>query len=358
MGLKHIFLGHKDIFGLDVGTSCVSAVWLRKDDGVYRVIAAGRTRVVHGGSGHLSSDAFVVKAIRECVKSANIKTRYAVCSLSGSDIALRRFEFPAVSDDELANAVLFEAEQVCPFEEGQFIVDYQLMNNNKFGSKKSGVQEAGGLTRGILVAAMADVIGRRNQLARKSALNCVLMDIDGLALLNCYSECEDHVVGQTTALLRIGDNFSNLVILPDGGLPFVRDIPHASTEIIGRICTEHVSFEAIGDTFYGWRQDGRHDQAIRNGMEAACTPLIAELTETLRYYALHEGQAVDTIYVCGYLGVGEDLCNLLDSRLSPKVVIWNPFDKMRCDSSCRGFDIIKAHGPSLALAAGLAMRTI
>jgi Tfp pilus assembly PilM family ATPase len=183
------------------------------------------------------------------------------------------------------------------------------------------------------------------------------MDIDGLALLNCYLECEEREAGKTTALLRIGDNFSNLVILPDGGLPFVRDIPHAATEIIGQIGGEHVSPEAIGDTFYGWRRDGRHDQAIRNGMEAACAPLIAEVTETLRYYALHEGQAVDKIFVCGYLGIGQDLCNLLDSRLSPKVVLWNPFEKMQCDSS-RGSDIIKAHGHSLALAAGLAMRTI
>ncbi len=351
-------MGHKDIFGLDIGVSCVNAVWLRKDEGDYRVIAAGRKRVAHASRGQLAPDALIIKAIRECVKSVKIKTKYAVCSLSGNDIALRRFEFPVVSDDELANAVLFEAEQVCPFEEGQFIVDYQLMNNNRLGSKKLDDQSSDGLTCGILVAAMADVIGHRNQLVRKAALNCVLMDIDGLALLNCYLECEKQEAGKTTALLHIGDSFSNLVILPDGGLPFVRDIPHAATEIIGRVSTEHVSPDAIRDTFYGWRQDGRHDQTIRSGMAAACTPLIAEVTETLRYYALHEGQAVDKIFVCGHLGAGQDTCELLDARLSPKVVLWNPFEKMRCDSNCRGFDIIKAHGPSLALAAGLAMRTI
>jgi Tfp pilus assembly PilM family ATPase len=49
---------------------------------------------------------------------------------------------------------------------------------------------------------------------------------------------------------------------------------------------------------------------------------------------------------------------LLSSQLPAEAVLWNPFDRMRFDDSVRSAEMFKEHGSGLALAAGLAMRTI
>ena len=40
--------------------------------------------------------------------------------------------------------------------------------------------------RGVLVAATNEVVRNKTQLISNASLNCALMDIDGLALVNCF----------------------------------------------------------------------------------------------------------------------------------------------------------------------------
>ena len=54
----------------------------------------------------------------------------------------------------------------------------------------------------------------------------------------------------------------------------------------------------------------------------------------------------------------DGLVDLLGACLSPQVVLWNPFDKINFDPCISEISAITEQGPSLALALGLAMRTI
>ncbi len=67
---------------------------------------------------------------------------------------------------------------------------------------------------------------------------------------------------------------------------------------------------------------------------------------------------VDKILVCGGFAKAKGLIELLNAQLPPQVTLWNPLSNMEHDSNARGIEIIDEHGPSLAVAAGLAMRTI
>ena len=97
MNLRRLFSGKKDLFGLDIGSSCVKAVQLRQDEQGYELIAAGRAEVVqHDNVNRMKTNALVA-AIRKCVKAAEIKTKYAVCAICGPDVAARRFKFPALA---------------------------------------------------------------------------------------------------------------------------------------------------------------------------------------------------------------------------------------------------------------------
>jgi Tfp pilus assembly PilM family ATPase len=86
--------------------------------------------------------------------------------------------------------------------------------------------------------------------------------------------------------------------------------------------------------------------------------LIVDVTETLRYYTAQEKSAiVEKIFVCGFAAV-KGFVELLDSHLPARTVLWNPFDKIPCDGNQNCRDVLKKHGHAMAVAAGLAMRSI
>ena len=184
------------------------------------------------------------------------------------------------------------------------------------------------------------------------------MDVDGLALANCFHGSENPVDGETIAILDVGSSFSNLAIIDDKGRPFVRDIAHAGEKIINDIAVEHnLSVEQVRQIVCSSAQEQGIEQ-LPGALEKVSVKLISEITETLRYYAIQEGKVVDRIFVCGGFGCVKGFVELLNSQLPPHVLLWNPLKTMSYDLGTIGTEIIKEYGPSLALAAGLAMRTI
>jgi type IV pilus assembly protein PilM len=255
-----------------------------------------------------------------------------------------------LSLDEIESAVHFEAAQVCPFNADDAAVDFQLIDNDKDSA------------RGILVAATNQLINNKTVLAKQASVDCVLMDVDGLALLNCLSECED-IAEQTAAILSVGCSYTTLAILGgrDGtALPFIRDVSYAGNDIVKAIAAENnMSEEAVKEILFGGKSATERPNAFEESFEKACDKLIVDVTETLRYYTAQDKSSfVEKVFVCGGFAVIEGLVDLLDRHLPSKIVLWNPFEKLVCvvDKSCE--KILHEDGPAMVVAAGLAMRSI
>ena len=338
----------RDVLGLDIGSSAVKLIQLRKDGAGYAVTAAGIVDIAASEGDANRREINTVGAICKCLESTGIQTRLAVCSICGPEVAVRDFQFPSLPPEEIEGAVLLEAAQVCPFNIGDCAVDYRLVPD---GHDK---------TIGVLVAATNKLVKRKKQFAEEAALNCVLMDVDGLALLNCLSECEKPKEGKTTAILNVGSSYTNLAIMSDNTLPFVRDMAYAGDDIIKQIATENnLSTEAVGKILSDGESPDHPQLQLADSLAGACQKLIVDVSETLRYYTAQKKSAVvDKIFVCGGFALVKGFVELLDAQLPAAVVLWNPFDGMRCDADLRFPEILQKNGPAMAVAAGLAVRSI
>jgi type IV pilus assembly protein PilM len=353
LGWKQSFkLQPKEVLGLDIGSSLVKIVQLHKDNGSYRVVAAGISEIAanqdDGDYGEIST----TKAVRKCLKSAGASTHWAVCGVSGPEVAVRYFKFPSLQPEEVEGAVLLEAAQVCPFNVDEATVDFQVISNE------------GHNATGVLVAATSNLIKSKQQLVKNGSLSCVLMDVEGLALLNCFNgfKGEEEKKGYDsgiTALLNVGNSHTTLAIMGDKGLPFIRDISHGGKDIIEQLADENdASQEDVRRILWG---DGDSNGGLHfgDGFAKACQKLTVDITETLRYYTTQEKSSVlEEIHVCGGFGLVKGFVELLDSQVAARVVLWNPFEGIKCDSGRRCADILSQQGPALAVAAGLGMRSI
>ena len=350
------------VLGLDIGSSAVKMVQLHKDKAGCAVTAAGILEIANGTESNKNhKETNTVSAISKCLRSTGVQTRLAVCSVCGPEVAVRYFKFPSLPPAEIEGAVLLEAAQVCPFNIDDSAVDYQLMGGPKREKGRLRSRPDGdGTVCGVLVAATNRLIQRKSQLVEQASLNTVLMDVDGLALLNCFSEYEETEAGQTTAILNVGSSFTNLAIMGDNSSPFIRDIAYAGNEIVKKIAAENkLRPETVNGILSGCENSSKTQLEISGSLEKACRKLIVDVTETLRYYAAQEkSTVVKKIFVCGGFALVKGFVELLDNQLPATVVLWNPFDKMDCDAGQQCRDILQKNGPAMAVAAGLAMRSI
>jgi len=347
---KHLFEFKKtDVLGLDIGSCAVKMVALRKSDTGYTTTAAGITQIAPSeDDNHRRTN--TIQAIRKCFESARIKTKLAVCGVSGQEVAVRDFEFPSLLPDEIAAAISLEASQVCPFSAEDSAVDYHLMPNDD------------NKTSGVLVAATNTLIKSKTQLAKEAHLNCILMDVDGLALLNCFNGLEDRQEDSqthpTVAILNVGGSFTTLAVMDNNGWPFIRDMTFAGNDIIAQIAAENnTSIETVMGILSG--DPAAVEPGFHDSLEKACQKLIADVAETLRYYTAQSASSnVKKILICGGFALAGGFVDLLNRRLGAEAVLWNPFDKIPCDGNRQCEDILSKAGPAMAVAAGLAMRSI
>ena len=345
-------LRRQEIMGVDIGSFAVKVVQLRRASSHWVVTAAGVVDISEKGTDNPGrKETNSARAVHNCMRLSGIKSKLAVCAVGGAEVAVRNFEFPIIPEEQIENAIMLEAKQVCPFNTDQIAVDYRL------------IPDGGGKTRGYLVVATDRLVKSIVRLTNRAHLNCAMVDVDGLALLNCFNELEKPEKNHGTAILNIGSHYTTLAVEGDGGWPFIRNLSYAGDSIIEGIAAENeMTPDAVKAIFAG---DPKEITAsIQQSFERACNRLINDINKTVRYYGAQQRSSdIRKILVCGGFAMFGRLVEILDKSLPMEVVLWNPFEKMRCQvgRNHRGVlvkNIVRRNGPALAVAAGLAMRAI
>ena len=345
-------LRRHEVMGLDIGSAAVKIVQLRRNQRGWTVAAAAIADISHkNAAGHGNKEADSVRAIHKCMRLAGMRTRFAACAVGGPQVVVRNFEFSSVAADETERAILLEAKQVCPFNTDEISVDYCLLG------------DANKEATGYLAVATESVVKSKAHIARKAGLNCALMDIDGLALLNCYTEVEQPASKYDTAILSVGSSHTTLAIEGKTGIPFIRDLSYAGDSIMEEVAN-HSNLETHEVSEILSADPQQIDPNIRKSFEKACDRLISDINNTIRYHAaMDRSSDIQKILVCGGFALFAGLAELLDDKLSMKVRLWNPFDKIQCHSERTHHGVLlrnslHKNGPAMAVAAGLAMRDI
>jgi len=347
-----MLFGRSDVLGLDVGCASVKMIGLRKDNAGYAVTAAGISEIeASENNGVVIQRSDTVRAIRRCISQMAVRTKLVVCSLGGPEVVVRDFGFPSMLAEEIQGAIELEASEVCPFNTEYGAVDYQLMPHDDDD------------VDGILVAATNSLIDERLEVAKEASLDCAIIDVDGLALLNCFTEFEKPEPGSAVFILNIGSGRTTVAILSEEGRPFVRDMTYAGNAIIGDVASAaERSVEDVGRILSSGTAEER--EGLDEGLRQACRKIATDVNSTSRFHkSQHNTGEFKQVHVCGGFALVEGFVEMLNEELSMEARIWNPFGKVRLDTKrkrYRGETVALLHssGPAMAVAAGLALRTV
>ena len=116
-----------EVMGLDIGRSAVKMVQLDRDEDRYCVVTAAMQEIERSDD-PAQRQTNTAAAIRRCFSHSGRTTRNVVCGVGGPDVMVRSFSFPNLPPEAIGQAVMLEAQQVCPLDIQSSVVDYQLID--------------------------------------------------------------------------------------------------------------------------------------------------------------------------------------------------------------------------------------
>ncbi|MEW5975641.1 MAG: type IV pilus assembly protein PilM [Acidobacteriota bacterium] len=340
----------KSLVGLDIGSSAVKAVELRKLKKGYEV--------VHAGLEPLASDTVVDGAIMDALSVSDsiskifseqkIKTRNVATSVSGHSVIVKRISLPFMSDEELQESIQWEAEQHIPFDITDVNLDYQVMS----------AASSGNTTDVLLVAVKKDKILNHTNVITQAGKAPLVVDIDAFAIQNAFETNYSSAANATVALLNIGASIMNIVVTK-GGMPlFTRDVSAGGNQFTDILQKElNLSFEEAEVIKKGKSIEGMDSTNVAALVESVSEVLLLEIQKTFDFFrATTVGEQIQRIYVSGGCANVQGLLDLLQQRLNLPVEMLDPFKSIPLGKGVDG-EYLAEMAPSMAVAVGLALRS-
>ncbi len=232
----------KATVGLDIGSSVVKAVQLRRSGKGIELEKFGIAEIYPGGDKKAAAESvreLKIAAVRKALQSANISAKQAITAVSGESIIVRYIQLPDMPEEELKNALKWEAEEYIPFHIDEVNIDSVILG-------KAG---EGGKVDVLLVSAKKELVNEHVDLVRAVGLTPLIIDVDSFAFLNCFEVNYQPNPTDVIALINIGAEITSINIYIGGISRFSRDISIAgdtiTTSIQSRLGTSFVEAEEI-----------------------------------------------------------------------------------------------------------------
>jgi len=375
--------GSKSVVGLDIGSSKVKAVQLKKVGNKYEIERFGVADVYPGGDRTASqASIFELKtnAARMALENGKITAKYAVSAVAGESIIVRYIQMIEMLEEELKKALRYEAEEYLPFALDEVNIDSVVL----------GPSATPGKLDVLLVCARKDLINEHYQIIRNLGLTPVIIDVEGFAFLNAFENCYKPTMNDCVALVNIGAETTNINIYIGGTSRFSRDIAIAgnaiTTAIANKTGVPFAKAEQVKRTVGAPGQeakegDGEGESSListirgsveritgsdlgDDSLEANATKAITQTLDQLmgevrRSIQFFENQAGGTTVQRLFLGGGsarmKNLPEFLSAGLDLAVEILDPLRAISVGREVRR-ETIDEHREQLAVSIGLALR--
>ncbi len=341
--------GAKTIVGLDIGSSSIKAVELKR--------ARGEVSAAHVGIEPLPADVVVDSmivdsgsvsaAISKLFTEQQIKAKMVATSVSGHSVIVKRIAVPAMSDAELSESIQSEASQHIPFDINDVHVDYQILSEEGSGGATMDV---------LLVAVKKDKVLNYTNVLSLAGKQPALVDIDAFALQNCYQYNYDPAPGSTVALLNLGASVMNINIVKGTKPLFPRDVSVGGNQYTDALQKElDLNFDDAEGLKLGRKVGTVSEDAKLPVLQQVTEVIVLEIQKTFDFFrATAAGEHIERIYLAGGSSKVPGLLEALRQEFSLPVELLNPFQRI---GSAAGSPLIEQNAGQFTVAVGLALRS-
>lgn len=286
-----------------------------------------------------SREKAIARVIKGILKEYKFNTNKVATALNSSETVIRRLDFPPIPQSELKSVIKLQAEKYIFSDLSEMEVDFHILNSQQ---DKMEV---------LLIASPETTIDDTMKLIYDSALDLQVVDVNNLALANCFMTFDPNPGEKEVIVLDIGHTKTNFTILSNGRFCYAKCIEFGGKNITSEIEREleitSEKAEEIKISEQLWDEIGLN---IKNVLRRTTPDLLEALYRAIEF---SQNQSlittVDNILLTGGTSLLPGIDKFLSEILGIECVIWNPLANVEINQE-------KEIGQFLSIALGLAVR--
>jgi type IV pilus assembly protein PilM len=345
----------KPLIGIDIGSHAIKLVRFSLNAGAFQLLNLAMLPLPPDtvADGVIVDIPAVQGLLRRLIALEKIADKDVALALSGHSVIVKKVQIVRMSEDELASAMPYEAEQHIPFDVYDVNTDFQILDTPNASAGGSGHMDV------LLAAAKKGRVEELSRVAQGVNLNPVVIDVDMLALINGFElnypeDTRQHVI----SLVHLGASMMTVLILKDGLSIFQRDIGLGGNQYTAALQTalalSRDEAEAVKLGGHPWNQAPTDVVAV---LRSVTEEVVREIQRSFEFYLASAGdEPIEKLYLSGGCSRLKGLGQVLSSRFKLPVEIFNPFRRVDIPEKLFDVDYVNDMGSMVAVAVGLAIR--
>lgn len=296
--------------------------------------------------GDVVSPDVVAAALKAGTEKKAYSKRPVVVGMFGGAVIVKKITMPKMDPKIVNEQLRWEVEQYIPFNIDEAVYDFHILNTQSTETMDV-----------LLVAARQEHIFRYFEVVDTSNMACSVIDVNGIALANCF-EFNYGVVPGTVALVNIGASVVNLVILDSGNAVFARDIPYGGFLYDSEIARDlGVGAHEAESLKLGVSYQQATPQEVMAAIQSVNDMLAAEISNSFDFYRSGgAGLQVQQIYVSGGVSLTPGLLQKIQETTSIQCAPLDPFVNIDFNKKKISPEFLEQIRPFAAISLGLALR--
>ncbi len=306
-------------FGLDIGTTSIKALSVKKSGSAYIVESLGIDPTPPKGI--LSESPEDLKAftdtIGQIISKANIKQKEVNIALPESQVYTKIIEMPSLSEKELAAALKYEMEQYIPLPLDQVKTDWQVLGSTGPDAKT---------TRILIVAASQSLINKYETVMEELGITPSTIETE---MLSVHRALYPLVSAQgSNMIVHLGAATTNIAVVENGEIIMVFTLDRGGIAITRAISLDLGIDVKQAESYkraYGLNKDA-FDGKIGKSLFPILESILGDIKKTLLLYKeKNPNQAVTQIILSGGSAQLPGIDIYFTNQLNIQVVLGNSF---------------------------------
>ena len=295
-----------------------------------------------------------IDAVGECIAQAvgilKPSMKDAAVAVAGSAVITKTIEMnAALSDSEMENQIVVEADQYIPYPLDEVSIDFE----------RQGLSErSADMVEVLLAACRRENVDARVAALELGGLTAKVVDIEAYAIERAYELLAEQIESeaeQTVAIVDIGSMMTTLNVILNGKTIYTREQMFGgntlSEEVQRRFGLSAVEAETA------MKRGGLPEEYENEILAPFKDTVVQQISQTLQFFfsSSHYNE-VEHLILAGGVAAIEGIGDQVQESLSTPVHIANPFADLKLSSRINK-TMLQNDAPSLLIACGLAMRS-
>lgn len=282
--------------------------------------------------------------LKGLIKEMNLSGTSVVVSLPENKIVSRLVILPPLKENEIKDALRFEAETFVPFPLDEVSIDYEIVKTDETGRLSV-----------FAIAARKDLIDQYVKLFNNCGIELLAIESSSLAIKRLINQVLSNV--KSIMVLDIGEKFSDIISIHESNIFFTRSMP-VGGESLTRAISVNLGLDMASAEEYK-KAYGMKEMELEGKIKNAIMPVFENISEELRraiaMYVESHNKSVELLVLSGGGAKMPGLAEELTKKLGVEVLIIQPF--LQIDSTKIVVPIdLNLDGYRFSVAAGLALR--